>query len=95
MIEKCKFKKDRDLGVVIKGLGVDINDLITNHKVGSSKADVVFNQFSELEQIGCRINDDFDLYQYYKSFNNEMKLNSSVGTGSSQGPLPVQSSATD
>lgn len=91
MIEICKFNKDCDRGVVIKGLGVDINDLIINHKVGTSKADVVYNQFSTLEEIGCRINDDFDLYQYYKNFSNNMKMNANVGTGSSQGPLPVES----
>lgn len=95
MVEKCSFNKDCDLGVVIKGLGVDINDLITNHKVGTSKAEVIYNQFSSLEDIGCRINDDFDLYQYYKTFSNDMKMNANVGTGSSQGPLPVQTNVSE
>lgn len=89
MLEKCKFDPSKDRGIVIKGLGVDVNNLLVNHKVDNSMADIVYNQFSEIEEIGCHVNDDFDLYKYYKNFTNTLKLNANGGTGSSQGPAPV------
>lgn len=93
MIVKCKFNKDRDLGLVFKGLSPDINALITDGKVSGTPQNVVYNQMSELEDIGVRFNDDFDLYKYYKSFNEAMKLQSNQGTGSSQPVAPVASVA--
>ena len=89
MIVKCKFNKDRDLGLVFKGLSPDINALITDGKVSGTPQNVVYNQMSELEDIGVRFNDDFDLYKYYKSFNESMNLQSNQGTGSSQPVAPV------
>ena len=89
MIVKCKFNKDRDLGLVFKGLSPDINALITDGKVSGTPQNVVYNQMSELEDIGVRFNDDFDLYKYYKSFNESMLLQSNQGTGSSQPVAPV------
>ena len=91
MIVKCKFDKDRDLGLVFKGLSPDINALITDGKVSGTPQNVVYNQMSELEDIGVRFNDDFDMYKYYKSFNEAMNLQSSQGTGSSQPVAPVVS----
>ena len=91
MIVNCKFDKDRDLGLVFQGLSPDINALITDGKVSGTPQNVVYNQMSELEDIGVRFNDDFDLYKYYKSFNEAMKLQSNQGTGSSQPVAPVAS----
>ena len=90
MIRDCKFNKTKDVGLVFEGLAPDINDLIENHKIGDVSSDVVYNQISNIEEVGCKINDDFDLYKYYKDFNNKMKLEVNGGTGSSQGPLKVQ-----
>lgn len=89
MIVKCKFDKDRDLGLVFKGLAPDINALISDGKVSGTPQNIVYNQMSELEDIGVRFNDDFDLYKYYKSFNESMKLQANNGTGSSQPVAPV------
>lgn len=89
MIVKCKFDKDRDLGLVFKGLAPDINALITDGKVSGTPQNVVYNQITELEDIGVRFNDDFDMYKYYKSFNEAMHLQANFGTGSSQPIAPV------
>ena len=93
MIVKCKFDKSRDVGLVFKGLAPDINALITDGKVSGSPQNVMFNQISEIEEVGVCFNDDFDLYKYYKSFNDSMKLQSNQGTGSSQPVAPVVSVA--
>lgn len=89
MIVICKFDKDKDIGLVFKGLSPDINSLITDGKVSGTPQNVVYNQLSELEDIGVRFNDDFDLYKYYKSFNEAMNLQANNGTGSSQPVAPV------
>lgn len=94
MIVITKFDKSKDLGLVFKGLSPDINALITDGKVSGTPQNVVYNQMSELEDVGVRFNDDFDLYKYYKSFNESMKLQSNQGTGSSQPVAPVVSSST-
>lgn len=90
MIRDCKFNKTKDVGLVFEGLAPDINDLIENHKIGDVSSDVVYNEISKIEEVGCRINDDFDLYKYYKTFNDKTRLLANGGTGSSQGPLKVQ-----
>ena len=89
MIVITKFDKDKDLGLVFKGLAPDINALITDGKVSGTPQNVVYNQMSELEEVGVRFNDDFDLYKYYKSFNDSMNLQSNQGTGSSQPVAPI------
>lgn len=89
----CRFDKKRDLGVIFKGLAPDINDLIENHKVGNVSADVVYNELSNIEEVGCKINDDFDLYKYYKEFGKHMNLTPNIGTGSSQGPAMHETAA--
>ena len=89
MIVKCKFDKDKDLGLVFKGLAPDINALITDGKVSGTPQNVVYNQMTELEDVGVRFNDDFDMYKYYRSFNEAMNLQANNGTGSSQPIAPV------
>ena len=90
MIVSCKFDKTKDIGLVFEGLAPDINDLIENHKIGDVSSDVVYNEISKIEEVGVRINDDFDMYKYYKNFNDKFRISSNGGTGSSQGPLKVQ-----
>lgn len=90
MIVTSKFNKVKDIGLVFEGLAPDINDLIENHKIGDVSSDVVYNEISKIEEVGVRINDDFDLYKYYKQFNDKFRMSSNGGTGSSQGPLKVQ-----
>lgn len=90
MVRECKFNKNTDVGLVFEGLAPDINDLIENHKIGNVSSDVVYNEISKIEEVGCRINDDFDLYKYYKQFNDKFRTEANGGTGSSQGPLKVQ-----
>lgn len=94
MIVKCKFDKSRDVGLVFKGLAPDINALIQDGKVSGTPQNVMYNQISEIEDVGVRFNDDFDLYKYYKSFNDSMKLQSNQGTGSSQPVAPVAPAPT-
>lgn len=89
MIVISNFDKDKDLGLVFKGLSPDINALITDGKVSGTPQNVVYNQMSELEDVGVRFNDDFDMYKYYKSFNDAMRLQSNQGTGSSQPVAPI------
>lgn len=84
MVNECKFDKTKDVGLVFEGLAPDINDLIENHKIGNVSSEVVYNQIANIEEVGCRINDDFDMYKYYKDFNNKMKIGANGGTGSSQ-----------
>lgn len=90
MIRDCKFDKTKDLGLVFEGLAPDINDLIENHKIGDVSSDVVYNEINKIEEVGCKINDDFDLYKYYKEFSDKFRIEVNGGTGSSQGPLKVQ-----
>lgn len=90
MVRECKFNKKTDVGLVFEGLAPDINDLIENHKIGNVSSDVVYNEIAKIEEVGCRINDDFDLYKYYKQFNDKFRVEANGGTGSSQGPLKVQ-----
>lgn len=89
----CRFDKKRDVGVIFKGLAPDINDLIENHKVSNVSSDVVYNELSNIEEVGCRINDDFDLYKYYKEFGKHMNLTPNFGTGASQGPSMHETAA--
>lgn len=97
MIQRCDFNKKRDQGLVIHGLNPDINDLIENHKISDSTADVVYNQLTEISQVGFRINDDFDAIVLSRALHASGLINSS-GTGSSQpagSTAPVVTSGND
>ena len=94
MIQNCKFDLSRDIGQTLQGLAPDINRMLETHVVPSGTEEVVYNQLTELEQIGVRINDDFDLLMIargLKQLGDNASLNPNGGTGSSQGPAPVAS----
>lgn len=83
MIQKCRFDTSRDIGMVIDGLSPDINELIENHKISDTSAEVVYNQLSEISDVGFRVNDDFDAILLSRAVHASGLL-SSKGTGSSQ-----------
>lgn len=68
MIQVCKFNKESDLGVVIHGLSPDINAMIESGVVPDNCADVVYNQISAIEEVGCRVSDTFDAIILQRSF---------------------------
>lgn len=93
MIQKCKQCKNRDIGPVIMGLNPDINELIENHKISDTSAEVVYNNLTEIVDVGFRVNDDFDAILLSRALHTSGLL-SSKGTGSSQAAgstAPVQS----
>lgn len=90
MKQKCVFDSKRDKGLVIDGLYPDINKMIEDHTIPDTIADVVYNQLSEIEDVGCRINDDFDAIIVARALNAQLRPNG--GTGSSQPVAPVASS---
>ncbi|UPW36480.1 hypothetical protein [Sigmofec virus UA08Rod_4577] len=56
-------------GRVIPNLGVDINKLIETNTVPDTHAEVIYNELSEIESVGIRVNDNFKamaLTQGYK-----------------------------
>lgn len=90
MKQKCAFKPLRDKGLVIDGLYPDINKMIEDHTIPDTTADVVYNQLSDIQDVGCRINDDFDAIIVARALNAQLRPNG--GTGSSQPVAPVVSS---
>ena len=90
MIENNKFNPERDLGTVIVGLNVDINDMIETHSIPSTAADVVYNDIENIEDVGERIDDTFDGIMIARQFEESLPSPNS-GTGASQGVAPVAS----
>lgn len=88
MIENNKFNPAMDIGLVIVGLNVDINDMIETHSIPATAADVVYNDISDIEDVGNRIDDTFDGIMIARAFQSSMPSPNS-GTGSSQGVSPV------
>lgn len=82
MRQICKTDIKRDIGKVIPGLFPDIDDLIDNHKISDTSSHVVYNNLSEIESVGFRINDDFDAVVLSRAF--KAGLVGSSGHGSSQ-----------
>ena len=90
MIENNKYNPAMDVGLVIVGLNVDINDMIETHSIPATAADVVYNDISDIEDVGSRIDDTFDGIMIARAFQSSMPSPNS-GTGSSQGVAPVAS----
>lgn len=88
MIENNLFNPERDLGTVIVGLNVDINDMIETHSIPATAADVVYNDIDNIEDVGERIDDTFDGIMIARRFEQELPSPNS-GTGSSQGVAPT------
>ena len=88
MIENNKFDPSKDLGTVIVGLNVDINDMIETHSIPATAADVVYNDIEDIEDVGERIDDTFDGIMIARRFEQELPSPNS-GTGSSQGVAPT------
>lgn len=92
MIENNKFDPKKDVGLVIVGLSVDINNMIETHSIPATSADVVYNDISEIEDVGSRIDDTFDGIMIARAFKQSLPSPNS-GTGSSQGVAPVAPSS--
>lgn len=93
MKQKCKVSKKRDRGPVIKGMFPDIQKMIQEHTIPDTGSDVVYNELSELKDVGYRVNDDFDAIMLSRKLKGA--LTASGGTGSSQAAgatAPVASS---
>lgn len=88
MIENNKFDPKRDVGLVIVGLNVDINNMIETHSIPSTASDVVYNDISDIDEVGSRIDDTFDGIMIARAFNQSLPSPNS-GTGSSQGVAPT------
>lgn len=91
MIENNRFDPKRDVGLVIVGLNVDINNMIETHSIPSTASEVVYNDISDIDEVGSRIDDTFDGIMIARSFQSSMPSPNS-GTGSSQGVAPTASS---
>ena len=87
MIENNKFNPKLDLGTVIVGLNVDINNMIETHSIPATAADVVYNDIDNIEEVGERIDDTFDGIMIARAFESQLPSPNS-GTGSSQGVAP-------
>lgn len=87
MIENNRFNPELDLGTVIVGLNVDINDMIETHSIPATAADVVYNDIDNIEDVGERIDDTFDGIMIARKFEQELPSPNS-GTGSSQSVAP-------
>lgn len=68
MVQTCKFNKESDLGVVIHGLSPDINAMIESGVVPDSATEVIYNQLSSIEEVGCRVSDTFEAIMLQRSF---------------------------
>lgn len=73
MIQECKFDKSRDLGVTIHGLSPDLNMMIETGTVPDSEAEVIHNQLSSLEEVGCRVSDKFEAIMLQRSYLSQLK----------------------
>ena len=73
MIQDCKFDKSRDLGVTILGLSPDLNKMIESGTVPDSEAEIVHNQLSSLEEVGCRVSDKFEAIMLQRSYLSQAK----------------------
>lgn len=92
MIENNDFNPELDLGTVIVGLNVDINNMIETHSIPATAADVVYNDIDNIEDVGERIDDTFDGIMIARQFEQSLPSPNS-GTGSSQGVAPSVSTS--
>lgn len=90
MIENNIFDPSKDVGLVIVGLNVDINNMIETHSIPSTASEVVYNDISDITEVGSRIDDTFDGIMIARAFQSSMPSPNS-GTGSSQGVAPTAS----
>lgn len=91
MIENNIFDPLKDVGLVIVGLNVDINNMIETHSIPSTASEVVYNDISDISEVGNRIDDTFDGIMIARAFQSSLPSPNS-GTGSSQGVAPTASS---
>lgn len=75
-----------DRGPAFEGLAVNINEIIEHHTITDGMQEVSSNELQRIEDVGFRINEDFDMFRILKSQLGVYAAN--AGTGSSQGPTP-------
>lgn len=83
MFQICKFDKTKDVGKVIPGLFPNIDELIDTHKITDNSAEVVYNGIQEIENVGIRINDEFDAIMLSRALK-KAGLVANQGHGSTQ-----------
>ncbi len=77
----------QDRGPAFEGLAVNINEIIEHHTISDSSQEVSSNELQRIEDIGFRINEDFDMFRILKSQLGVKAAN--AGIGASQGPTPT------
>lgn len=87
MIENNSFNPELDMGTVIVGLDIDINNMIETHSIPATAADVVYNDIDDIDDVGERIDDTFDGIMIARAFESQLPSPNS-GTGASQGVAP-------
>lgn len=74
-----------DIGKVIDGLYPDINEIMNSGTIPATTSNVVYNQLTELESVGYKVNDDFDAIMIARHLKEVTGgLQATKGTGSSQ-----------
>lgn len=74
-------------GIVFEGLGVNINEVIETHVISDQSQEVSSNELERIEQVGCCISEDFDMFRILKQQLGVKAAN--AGTGASQGVQPT------
>lgn len=81
----------QDRGPAFEGLAVNINEIIEHHTISDASQEVSSNELQRIEDIGYRINEDFDMFRILK---NQLGVKAAnAGIGSSQGPTPTASAS--
>lgn len=76
-----------DRGPVFEGLAVNLNEIIEKHTISDQSQEVSSNELERIEDIGFRVNEEFDMFRILK---NQLGIKAAnAGTGSSQGPTPT------
>lgn len=83
MRQVCTFSPKCDRGKVIDNLFPDVNELIESHKIKDCSSEVVYNQLSDIKDVGFRVNDEFDAIMLARHLK-AAGLTPNSGKGSSQ-----------
>lgn len=76
--KKTKVLGPRDQGFVIEGLGVDVNNLLETNMVPDTQTDVFYNELSDVESVGVRINDDFEAMMVMRKYKDDFESSDDV-----------------
>lgn len=54
-----KMKVDTTRGKIVPNLGIDLNAIIETGTVPDTVSEILYNQITEIEHVGSRVNDPF------------------------------------